>query len=45
LFPLGIAKSTLQIENRLAVLPDRERRAQFTKTLEVLLKRRRDSLA
>ena len=45
LFPVGIAKSTLQIEERLAVLPDRQRRAQLTKALEVLLEQGRDSFA
>src|SRR5205807_720534 len=45
LFPLGIAKSAVQIEQRFAVLPNRQRRAQLTKALEVPLEKRRDSLA
>jgi hypothetical protein len=44
LFPPGIAKATVQIEERLTVLPDRQRRAQFTKALEVLLEQGRDPL-
>ena len=45
LLPLGIAKSTVQIEQRLAVLPDRDRRAQFAKALEILLEQWRDAFA
>ena len=45
LFSFGIAKSAVQIEDRLTVLPDRQRRAQFTKALEIFLEEWRDSLA
>src|ERR1700682_3943519 len=45
LFAAGIAKSAVKIDNRFSVLPNRNRRADFTQPLEIFLEKRLEARA
>ncbi len=44
-FTTRIAKSTVQVEQRLAVLPDGNCRTQLTESVKVLFEERRDRIS